>query len=171
MFRRKKTIVNGLAIFSVGLVIFLSSQTYFSLPLTTSLKSVLISYVPKSSVELSTFSVVSSSINVINFSKVADETLLTEKQPFDCPVVEVFEVKFPICLFQIEKDEYVSKAAQSGNTYWEKDIIGRLINLLRRLRNLSERYERDIVFFDLGTNIGTYSLPVLQSGFKVISSY
>ena len=95
---------------------------------------------------------------------------MLEKEPFRCPVVNVFNVTYPICLLPIHEDIYVSKAAQSAETYWEHEEIAHIVRLLRHLRNSSERHERNVVFVDLGASIGTYSLPILHNGFKVFES-
>ncbi|CAH1790639.1 unnamed protein product [Owenia fusiformis] len=82
---------------------------------------------------------------------------------FNCPRVvlySIFRDKFPICVYTMGKDKYVSGAFLTGG-YWEKQYV---TAVMKELMNHPKWG-----FLDIGANIGTYTIPALKLGSKVIA--
>ena len=66
----------------------------------------------------------------------------------------------PICTYPAEKDVYVSASLQKRGK-WEGHLVNNLVNFVLA--------QPDLVFLDVGCNIGTYALSMAHAGIKVIA--
>ena len=103
--------IKRLAVVLAGLVLYITCQTNLSSRLNDSLKEkVFWDLVDSRTLQWSknNDSDFSSVVNLIDSRQLATETLMLEKKPFSCPLVNVSDVTYPICLFPIQKYELVS---------------------------------------------------------------
>ena len=66
----------------------------------------------------------------------------------------------PICTYPAERDAYVSAGLQKHGR-WERHMVNNLVTFILA--------QPDLVFLDLGCNIGTYTLSMAYVGIKVIA--
>lgn len=73
--------------------------------------------------------------------------------------VPTFQPKFKICTYPSAKDRYVSGMIRSGKG-WETHISTLLLKML-------QKYGKDAIFVDAGTNIGAHALYIAKSNLFV----
>ncbi|CAH1799512.1 unnamed protein product [Owenia fusiformis] len=92
-----------------------------------------------------------------------DTTAKVDDLQFECHAVKlkgIFDSPFPLCTYTAEEDKWVSGEFLK-NSYWERSIVKAIMN------QLSDN--PDWGFVDVGANIGTYTIPALKLGAKVIA--
>ncbi|XP_075261123.1 uncharacterized protein LOC142352853 [Convolutriloba macropyga] len=77
-----------------------------------------------------------------------------------------------MCLFDSKVDQYISKMVERGTIWDKRGVATVLTHLVHVQREIAERGQDPIsqlLFLDLGANIGTFTLPALSYGVPTIS--
>ena len=72
-----------------------------------------------------------------------------------------FQPEFIICVYEAEEDHWVSKYILQYGT-WEP-------GLSITIKILQEQADQDILFLDIGANLGIHSLYAAKLGYRVVS--
>ncbi|CAH1794630.1 unnamed protein product, partial [Owenia fusiformis] len=97
-----------------------------------------------------------------NMNKI-DTKIPIDDADFICKNVElkdIFKEPFPLCLHSAQRDKYVSGAFLE-NGYWERSSVNKILKTLEQHPSWG--------FVDVGANIGTYTIPILKLGRKVVA--
>jgi 2-polyprenyl-3-methyl-5-hydroxy-6-metoxy-1,4-benzoquinol methylase len=72
-----------------------------------------------------------------------------------------FQPEFIICVYEAKKDHWVSKEILQNGT-WEPGIS-------LTIKLLLEQADKDILFLDIGANLGIHSLYAAKLGYRVVA--
>ena len=82
---------------------------------------------------------------------------------FNCVNAKFRTVQFPMCIYQIYEDVWISKAIASDGL-WESEHVEKVITELDK-----ERMSGRVGFIDVGANLGSFTLAAAHLGFSVVA--